>query len=58
MNNNNSEMVCPFNEFKPCYKHQCPFYKSYIVKSNASGYWEIITVYKCSRAESKDKNGV
>lgn len=53
-----AEMVCPFNEFKPCYKHQCPFYKSYIGKSNASGYWEIITVYKCSRAESKDNNEV
>ena len=53
--NNNSEMVCPFNEFKPCYKHQCPFYKPY--KENtydkASGYWKQITVYKCSRAESE-----
>lgn len=55
---NNLEMVCPFNEFKPCYKYQCPFYKPYYINnSNVSGCWKTITIYKYSRAESKDSNG-
>lgn len=43
-------MVCPYNEFKACFKEECPFYyKSSVTKYNGECY------EYCDRAEREKR---
>ena len=43
-------MVCPYNEFKGCYKEECPFYLKVLGKN---GYIEY-----CEKAEKEKEKRV
>lgn len=45
------KMICPYNDFKECFKEECPFYyTSGVAKSNGNSY------EYCEKAE-REKRG-
>lgn len=45
-------MICPYNEFKECFKKECPFYHK--ITSIVNGHY--VEYEYCERAE-KEKRG-
>lgn len=44
-------MVCPYNEFKECFKEKCPFY-DYSIEVISGHY---VTLEYCGRAEKEKR---
>ena len=48
------DLKCPWNEWKPCFKSECPFYgQTGVQRSDKTGHLELI--YSCTRPDKELK---